>query len=257
MGVPDWSSILQLGADYGLISSFSQLDVLGFQVSAQETEGLVSIAGDPVNMGLPWKVMGNVYSEIPGTRDDLQCLVVQRVGCGEGDRDLVTRITWHFPGLNSIFQFTSQSCRMSRSSGSCRESARLLMAKYAAVSSAKSLTWLLTFSGRSFMYAKKRICPRTDPWGTPDVTGTSSEQSPSRTAVCDLPLRNDLVKSLAEVQQYNVCLLTILEVLVQFLYEHCELCFTWPLGTKAMLEVTKDLISVQMFHWIGCNNMLH
>ena len=37
------------------------------------------------------------------------------------------------------------------------------MAKYAAVSSAKSLTWLLTFSGRSFMYTKKRIGPRTDP----------------------------------------------------------------------------------------------
>ena len=41
------------GADYGLISSFSQLEVLGFQVSVQETKGLVSIASDPVNMGLP------------------------------------------------------------------------------------------------------------------------------------------------------------------------------------------------------------
>ena len=25
------------------------------------------------------------------------------------------------------------------------------------------------------MYTRKRIGPRTDPWGTPDVTGTSSE----------------------------------------------------------------------------------
>ena len=43
------------------------------------------------------------------------------------------------------------------------------------------------------MYTKKRIGPRTDPGGTPDVTGTSSEQSLSRTTVCDLPLRNDLI----------------------------------------------------------------
>ena len=156
MGVPDWSSILQLGADYGLISSFSQLEVLGFQVSGQETEGLVSIAGDPGNMRLPWKIMGNVCSEVPGTRDHLQCLVVQCVGCGEGwswsSHTYYLVLPWvkfHIPVHLTALQDV-------KSSWSCRESARLLMVKYAAVSSAKSLTWLLTFSGRSFMYATRR-----------------------------------------------------------------------------------------------------
>ena len=41
---------------------------------------------------------------------------------------------------------------------------------YKAVSSAKSLTLDLTCSGRSFMYARKRIGPRTEPCGTPDET---------------------------------------------------------------------------------------
>ena len=45
---------------------------------------------------------------------------------------------------------------------------RELIHKYMAVSSAKSLTLDLPFSGRSFMYAKKRIGPRTEPCGTPE-----------------------------------------------------------------------------------------
>ena len=38
------------------------------------------------------------------------------------------------------------------------------------MSSAKSLTLGLTCSGRSFMYARKRIGPRTEPCGTPEET---------------------------------------------------------------------------------------
>ena len=41
-----------------------------------------------------------------------------------------------------------------------------LIARYKAVSSAKSLTLDSTCSGRSLMYARKRIGPRTEPCGT-------------------------------------------------------------------------------------------
>ena len=43
--------------------------------------------------------------------------------------------------------------------------------RYIIVSSAKSRSLLLTDSGRSFIYARKRHGPNTDPWGTPDTTG--------------------------------------------------------------------------------------
>ena len=33
-------------------------------------------------------------------------------------------------------------------------------------------TEYLIFSGKSFMKIKNRIGPKTDPWGTPDKTGT-------------------------------------------------------------------------------------
>ena len=40
------------------------------------------------------------------------------------------------------------------------------------LSSAKSLSVLCCkYSGKSFIYIRKRIGPRTVPWGTPDVTG--------------------------------------------------------------------------------------
>ena len=46
-----------------------------------------------------------------------------------------------------------------------------LIARYKAVWSAKSLTLDLTCSCRSFMYARKRLGPRTEPCGTPEETG--------------------------------------------------------------------------------------
>ena len=52
------------------------------------------------------------------------------------------------------------------------------MYEYMAVSSAKSLSLDLTFSDRSFMYAKKRIGPRTEPCGTPEETGIVLELVP-------------------------------------------------------------------------------
>ena len=59
-----------------------------------------------------------------------------------------------------------------------------LIARYKAVSSAKSLTLDLTCSGRSFMYARKRIGPRTEPCGTPEETGIFSELIPLITTAC-------------------------------------------------------------------------
>ena len=60
------------------------------------------------------------------------------------------------------------------------------MAKYLAVSSAKSLTLDLTCSGRSFIYARKRMGPRTEPCGTPDETWILSEMIPLMTTACFL-----------------------------------------------------------------------
>ena len=50
--------------------------------------------------------------------------------------------------------------------------------------SAKSLTLNLTCSGRSFMYARKRIGQRTEPCGTPEETEILSEFIPLITTAC-------------------------------------------------------------------------
>ena len=63
---------------------------------------------------------------------------------------------------------------------------RELIHNYMAVSSAKSLTLDLTFSGRSFMYAMKRIGPRTEPCGTPEETEIELELVPLVTTDCFL-----------------------------------------------------------------------
>ena len=62
------------------------------------------------------------------------------------------------------------------------------------VSSAKSRTLVLTESGRSFIYARKRHGPNTDPWGTPDKTGTVivSEAHPSISTCLVRHCKNDL-----------------------------------------------------------------
>ena len=60
------------------------------------------------------------------------------------------------------------------------------MARYMAVSSAKSLTLDLTCLGRSFIYAKKRMGPRTEPCGKPDETEILSEEIPLMITACFL-----------------------------------------------------------------------
>ena len=61
------------------------------------------------------------------------------------------------------------------------------------MSSAKSLTWDWMSWGRLFMYSKKRSGPRTEPCGTPELTGTSSEDSPSKTTAWVRPTKNDFI----------------------------------------------------------------
>ena len=52
------------------------------------------------------------------------------------------------------------------------------------MSSAKGLTLDLTCSGKSYMYARKRIGLRTEPCGTPEETGIFSELIPLITTAC-------------------------------------------------------------------------
>ena len=93
---------------------------------------------------------------------------------------LVIRRTLHFEGLKCISNIFSHCSRHARSV--CRTWP--VIARYMAVSSAKCLTLDLTYSGRSLLYARKRIGPRTEHCGTPEETGTSSELIPLITTVC-------------------------------------------------------------------------
>ena len=58
------------------------------------------------------------------------------------------------------------------------------------VSSANNRILDLVLSGRSLIYIKISIGPRTEPWGTPYVTGTVPDFSFSRTTVCFRPEKN-------------------------------------------------------------------
>ena len=86
----------------------------------------------------------------------------------------------HLLGLKCISQVFSHCSSFCRSCCKVWESFLLVTVRFTAVSSANSLTCELIFSGRSFMYNKNKIGPRTEPWGTPDVTGISDDFSPSR-----------------------------------------------------------------------------
>ena len=52
---------------------------------------------------------------------------------------------------------------------------------YKTQSLAKMQTDDLIISGRSLIKMRNRTGPKTDPWGTPDRTGTGSEAWPSNT----------------------------------------------------------------------------
>ena len=75
---------------------------------------------------------------------------------------------------------------LSRSFCSTVPSSKPPVVRYTAVSSAKSRTCYDSFSGRLFMKTRNRIDPKTEPRGTPELTGTDPDSSPSITTVCDL-----------------------------------------------------------------------
>ena len=61
------------------------------------------------------------------------------------------------------------------------------------MSSAKSLTFDLTYSGRSFMYARNQMGLRTDPCWTPQEIGIVPEWQPSVTTDCFLLSKKFLI----------------------------------------------------------------
>ena len=63
------------------------------------------------------------------------------------------------------------------------------------------------------MYSRKRAGPRTDPCGTPDVTGTLSDEVPSRTNICDLLLRKASIHSTV-----NISTLLVLSLWISLLW---------------------------------------
>ena len=54
-------------------------------------------------------------------------------------------------------------------------------------------TLLFSESGKSFINARKRQGPRTDPWGTPDMTGRDGDCLPSTTTNWSLLCRKELI----------------------------------------------------------------
>ena len=64
---------------------------------------------------------------------------------------------------------------------------------YRTQSSANRRTEDLILSGKSLLKIRKRIGPKTDPWGTPDKTGTGSEAWPSKTTCWLRPESHELI----------------------------------------------------------------
>ena len=97
---------------------------------------------------------------------------------------MLTYYFWHLEGLNCISHIFSHCSRHARSV--CRTSLSVveLIASYKAVPSAKRLTLDLTCLGRSFMHARKRKGPKTEPCGTPEETEILSECIPKITTAC-------------------------------------------------------------------------
>ena len=88
-----------------------------------------------------------------------------------------------------IFPFSRLSWSFWRTGPSMCE----LRARYIAVSSTKSLTLDLTCSGRSLVYTRKIIGPRTKPCGTPEETDMQFEFTPFKTTACFLLSEKSLI----------------------------------------------------------------
>ena len=103
--------------------------------------------------------------------------------------DLLMWSNWHLLGLNSVSEVLSQISYMSKSALSILLSLFFLGVRCRP----QSLTWDLMSYGTSFMNSKKRSGPRTEPCDTPELTGVSSEDSPSSTTARVRPTKNDFI----------------------------------------------------------------
>ena len=108
---------------------------------------------------------------------------------------LVIVTTSHLSGLNSINQFASHCCIVSRSFCSVFAShASQLIVRYNKQSSANSLAFDEVFLVISLMQIRKRSGSNTVPWGTPDVTSDLEECFPSSTTSCFRFARKSLIQ---------------------------------------------------------------
>ena len=154
----------------------------------EKSQSLICFLGDIVNMGTPAEVIRYCDPEVPYlaavtlSSSVLWRKYLDRMGCF----NLVTCRTWHFAGLKFISQDFSHRSSLGRSSCRMFASDNQLIARYMAVSSAKSLTLDCTCSGTSLIYARKRMGTRTEPCGTPEDTGVLSELIPLITTDCFL-----------------------------------------------------------------------
>ena len=105
----------------------------------------------------------------------------------------VTLIEWHLATLNFICQSASHCPKLVRSSCKVKQSWSECIFLYRTQSSANRRTEDLMLSGRSFMKRRNRTGPKTDPWGTPDSTGTGSEAWPSKTTCWVRPESHELI----------------------------------------------------------------
>ena len=101
----------------------------------------------------------------------------------------VTCITELFCVLKFICQVADQSTSLCKSDWRASESLVIYTKHYKIQSSAKRRMLDVMSLPMSLTYNKKRSGPSTVSWGTPDSTITSSDNSPSTTTFCFLPVR--------------------------------------------------------------------
>ena len=81
MGVPHWRSILQLGANKGLVGHFSNSGGLSFNVVLNETKSFICGGSNSVHMHIRTQVTGDIHPQVPGTADSLQDLPMKYILC--------------------------------------------------------------------------------------------------------------------------------------------------------------------------------
>ena len=93
-------------------------------------------------------------------------------------------------------------------------------------SSAKNRTIEFMLSGRSLIKIKINTSPATEPWGTPDNTGTWSEHKPSRTTFCVRPdSQAEIMEDIISKPYYSR-----FKKLYTFIHHENMLLLFWPLN---------------------------